>query len=235
MVVKSQTAAMLGPGIPHRIFGGAQPRRSLRPAPYALDGLHTKSMNAKQRYSGTHVPQLLPVASARPSKCGMAGPSVWTSNSPGIVRATTTTPSTSARAAANTLMAHRAVLAERAVNAKTPYCTDNWERLLHSRGLFAKYSHIPQGLRIGFNLSIPQVHTTQIPPNRDSIVEYAGPFNDIVTNEIRKGRYIGTFTAKELEILIGPFQTLPFSIIPKPGRPGLFRVLQNFSYPHEPS
>lgn len=66
-------------------------------------------------------------------------------------------------------------------------------------------------------------------------MELAGPFNDIVALELRKGRYLGPFLAKTLELLIGPFQSSPFSIIPKPGRLGLFRILQNFSYPDEPN
>ena len=35
-----------------------------------------------------------------------------------------------------------------------------------------------------------------------------------------------------MESLIGPFQSSPFSIIPKPGRPNNFCILQNYSFPH---
>jgi hypothetical protein len=32
--------------------------------------------------------------------------------------------------------------------------------------------------------------------------------------------------------MIGPFQSSPLSIIPKPGKPGKFRLIQNFSHPY---
>jgi hypothetical protein len=38
-----------------------------------------------------------------------------------------------------------------------------------------------------------------------------------------------------LESLIGPFQSSPFSIIPKPAKPDKFHILQNYSFPHLPS
>jgi hypothetical protein len=38
--------------------------------------------------------------------------------------------------------------------------------------------------------------------------------------------------ANELQDLIGPFQTSPLSIIQKLGKPGKFRLIQNFSFPH---
>ena len=56
-------------------------------------------------------------------------------------------------------------------------------------------------------------------------------FNQIVNTECeQKKRYIGPFSQAELEAEIGPFQTSPISIIPKPGPPEKFRMVQNLSY-----
>lgn len=38
-----------------------------------------------------------------------------------------------------------------------------------------------------------------------------------------------------MESLLGPYQTSPLSMIPKPGRPGKFRLVQNFSFHIDPS
>lgn len=82
-------------------------------------------------------------------------------------------------------------------------------------------------------MSIPHISATQAPPNKESIIEYSEPFHKLVTLEIQMGRYLGPFTATDIKALIGPFQSSPFSIIPKPGRPGHFRFVQNFSFPHD--
>ena len=43
---------------------------------------------------------------------------------------------------------------------------------------------------------------------------------------------MGPFSRQLTEFLIGPFQSSPFSIIKKPGKPSRFRLLQNYSYPY---
>jgi len=50
-----------------------------------------------------------------------------------------------------------------------------------------------------------------------------------------QGTYIRLFLANELQDLIGPFQNSPLYIIPKPGKPGKFCLIQNFSFPHAPN
>jgi hypothetical protein len=60
-------------------------------------------------------------------------------------------------------------------------------------------------------------------------------FNSIIQNELEKGRFIGPFLADTLKDLIGPFQSSPLSIIPKPGNAKKFRIVQNFSFPNQPS
>jgi hypothetical protein len=91
------------------------------------------------------------------------------------------------------------------------------------------------GLRFGFRLGFPVITVTQTPPNKDSIVEFKQQFDDIVTAEFAKGHYLGPFSRLELEECIGPFQSSPFSIIPKPGRRDKYRILQNYSFPLQPT
>jgi hypothetical protein len=77
---------------------------------------------------------------------------------------------------------------------------------------------------------------TYTPPNTTSVDNYHEAFDNTIQAEFKKGRYIGPLSKAKVEELIGPFQTSPLSIIPKPGKPGKFRLIQNLSHPaHPPS
>ena len=56
-----------------------------------------------------------------------------------------------------------------------------------------------------------------------------------MNKELAKGHYIGPFPFSKIEASLGPFQTSPLLLIPKPGKPGKFRLIQNFSFPIEVS
>jgi hypothetical protein len=127
------------------------------------------------------------------------------------------------------------VLAQRRSEPVTPYLWRAWQHALVGAGLLDRYPSVVRGLREGFVASFPRIDRMQIPPNRPSIDEFRVPFDRIVEGEVEKGRYVGPFTREELEEVIGPFQTSPFSIIPKAGKPGKYRIIQNFSYPSAPS
>ena len=132
-------------------------------------------------------------------------------------------------------MEPRSALERRKLLALTPYDPLLWESLLLVTGLIEKYPSIPQGLRSGFIINIPNIILTQTPPNKSIISEYQKQFDEIVGLELLKHRYIGPFSRQLTESLIGSFQSSPFSIMPKPGRPNCFRLLQNFSFPHNTS
>jgi hypothetical protein len=91
------------------------------------------------------------------------------------------------------------VLEQRKLKALMPYNPEAWEKELNAAGLLNRYPHIPEGLRQGFHLDIPNVRCTQVPDNKESIVTYQQEFDFIVQTEIKKGRYIGPFKADELE------------------------------------
>jgi hypothetical protein len=137
----------------------------------------------------------------------------------------------------NPLTALKCALEQRKLQALTPYKPMAWEHALRQAGLLEKYKHLPSSMQFGFDLHIPRITRTQAPPNKNSIdlPEHAEAFRKIVAAEFEKGRYLGRCSRAELESLIGPFQTSPIGIIPKPGRPGHFRNIQNFSFPHKVS
>ncbi|PPQ81825.1 hypothetical protein CVT24_005483 [Panaeolus cyanescens] len=147
----------------------------------------------------------------------------------------TTTRSTSAQAAENRLMELRHALELRRSKPVTPYHADAWERRLREAGLVEAYKDVPAGLRQGFWAGIPQIHQVFTPPNKSSIIDHGEAFQKIMDTEFSKERYIGPVSRQEAESLLGPFQSSPLHIIPKAGRAGRFRLIQNLSYPHKPS
>jgi hypothetical protein len=120
-------------------------------------------------------------------------------------------------------MEPKSALERRRLVPQTPYKAEAWVRELQRAGVLERFIRIPEGLRIGFEIDFPPITVVQVPPNKDS-------FDSIVQKELDKGRYIGPFRAEPLEALIGPFQSSPLSIIPKPGKPGKFRL----SFPNSP-
>jgi len=130
------------------------------------------------------------------------------------------------------LMEPSAALAHRKLKPLTPYIAEAWSQALQAAGAATRFATVITGLRYGFNMNFPLITQTQSPPNRDSIVIYQKEFNEIIQKEITKKRYIGPFLPATLELIIGPFQTSPLSLVPKAGKPGKFRLIQNFSFPH---
>ena len=114
----------------------------------------------------------------------------------------------------------------------TPYHPQAWLRLLRSASLLSKYPNLHHSLFHGFHLGIPPILYTNAPPNSPSIVLLSSEFSSIVDSEFLKHRYLGPFTRATLESLIGPFQTSPLSLVPKPHKPSAFRLVQNFSFPY---
>jgi hypothetical protein len=87
-------------------------------------------------------------------------------------------------------------------------------------------------IKHGALAGIPRILQTFTPLNKSSTESLSLIFNDIIQAEFDKGRYLGPFSRDELEDEIGPFQSSPLSLVPKSGKPGKFRLIQNLSYPH---
>lgn len=129
-------------------------------------------------------------------------------------------------------MALRSAISSRKLKAHTPFVADAWERWLHQADLSSKYPSLVHSIRFGFDIGVPTILSTHTPLNSHSLLNHQQEFSRIVQHEFDRGRYIGPFTRQELESIIGPFQTSPLSLVPKPHKPHVYRLVQNYSYPH---
>ena len=114
------------------------------------------------------------------------------------------------------------VLRHRKTNPLTPYKPDAWRRQLERHGLLGRYPDLYLSLTQGFDVGVPSIQQTYIPPNSSVINKYPEVYEEIVETEFQKGRYLGPFSRAELESLIGPFQSSPLSLVTKPGKPGRY-------------
>lgn len=108
---------------------------------------------------------------------------------------------------------------------------EEWRDALKAAKVLNVYPKIPQFITYGADAGISPIINTFVPPNHQSVALHQAPFNEIVNIEVQKGRYWGPYSRIELEDIMGPFQTSPLSLVPKAGRPGKFRLIQNLSYP----
>lgn len=132
-------------------------------------------------------------------------------------------------------MGLRSVLSRRALEALTPLRHSAWEAALHDLGLSTRYPNLVASIQFGFNAGIPLLTQTFTPPNSSTLSAFAAPFEDIVAHELATGRYLGPLSRKQVEALLGPFQSSPISLIPKPHKPNKYRVVQNLSFPRSPT
>lgn len=195
---------------------------------------HTTSTNATQKPFGTD-PLLDAGRTARDASSTQRGTSCApTGNGQTAAQPPLTIPATNAQDAASRLTGLRTVLERKKLDASSPYHPEAWRQHLLAAGLQDKYPNIPYDLQFGFDAGIKHITHTFTPPNRPSLYEHQAEFDDIVQTELQRGRYVGPVTQAEVESLLGTFHTSPLSIIPKPGQPGKFRIIQNLSSPHSP-
>ena len=120
-------------------------------------------------------------------------------------------------------------VSQRRQSPQTPLVADQWEHKLCTSLLYKKYPQIPEYIR---HDASAQLHRSYVPFNKESTETIPEIFNEIIKSEFDKGRYIGPFLQEELEGKIGPFQSSPLSLVPKAGKPGKYRLVQNLSHPH---
>ena len=108
----------------------------------------------------------------------------------------------------------------------TPYIPEAWEQWLRACNLVNRYPSIPDGLRHGFHTRLSNIANSFTPPsNNPSIKLHASMFKEIVDKEFTKGCYIGPFDLETITDLLDLIQTAPLSLVPKPGKPGKFRLV----------
>ena len=140
--------------------------------------------------------------------------------------------SMNARAAVTRRTALKRAVSHRRRHPLTPLVANKWEELLRATHLLARYPNIPMYLRHGAHAGIPKLLHSFTPLNKESTELLEDIFNKMIQAEFDKGRYLGPFTQEELEREIGPFQSSPLSLVPKAGKPGKYRLIQNLSFPH---
>ena len=84
----------------------------------------------------------------------------------------------------------------------------------------------------GFDVGVPSIQQTYIPPNSSLINKYPEVYKEIVETEFWKARYLGPFSKAELESLIRTFQSSPLCLVTKPGKPGKYSMVYDFLHPH---
>ncbi|CAA7270000.1 unnamed protein product [Cyclocybe aegerita] len=208
-----------------------QRRPPFRPAPFALVDNPTTSSSATPACSGTaHQPiagETKLVAWSTQKEPSSAPTGSDQQDAP----AQPTIPNTSARDADRPLMELRSALELKQHNPGSPYKADAWRWHLEATGLIHQYPTLPSDFEQGFDVGIPAISRTFAPANKSSIDTFSEEYNHNIQIEFERGRYIGPASCAEVEALLGPFQTSPLSVIPKPAKPGKFRLIQNLSYP----
>ena len=222
--------------LPSRLFGAAQSHQAQVPALYASGVTDTTSRCATALPPSTAKKRSLAVARmagsfVSPLDC----PYVRIGNDPLDALLPTIPNAISAPDARSPTTELRAVLSHRSRNPLTPYKHDAWRSTLQRLNLHERYPSLANSIQFGFDAGIRRLESSHTPPNSASLSELAHQFQEIQQNEFAKARYLGPCSKLEVEALIGPFQTSPISIIPKPGKPGKFRAVHNFSHPHTAS
>ena len=143
-----------------------------------------------------------------------------------------TSSATNAPVAEARITALRNALELRKSKALTPYKVEAWNSMLLQCNLYVKYPSLVNSLLDGFDAGIRPIYVTSTPPNSPTLLLHPVAYQEMVSNEFNKGRYIGPCTRQEVEALIGPFQSSPLSWVPKPGK---YRAVHNFSHPHSPN
>lgn len=132
-------------------------------------------------------------------------------------------------------MGQLTALADLRTKPVTPLLLSGWHALMLKHNLVNKYPSVLSIIQNGAVIGVPRIQHTFIPPNKPSVVQYASQFRTMLQHEYSTRRHLGPFTKAQLEVTLGPFQTSPLSIIPKSNKPGKFRLVQDFSYPHSPT
>ena len=203
--------------------------------PYVWGATNTSTPNVPQPSSGTEERSVCEETSKADSSSSMVSQFVSISKPWEGVQTQPTPHDTYVQDAGNQDTAPSSVLRHRRANPLTPYKPSVWCSRLDRHGLLEKYPTLYHSLMHGFNLGIPSIPQSYVPPNSPSINKLPAEYEEIVEKEFHKGRYLGPFSRAELESIIGPFQSSPLSLVPKPGKPGKFCGVHDFSHPRQPS
>ncbi|CAD6898639.1 unnamed protein product, partial [Tilletia caries] len=112
----------------------------------------------------------------------------------------------------------------------TPLKAAGWSAALQTYELGTRYPTIVAGITSGFDVGLPRIDRTFIPPNHKSATKDPDTVRTKIDKELAAGRYSGPFTRAECELTVGgPFQCSPISLAPKP--PDGWRFIQDAFFP----
>ena len=218
-----------------RLFHPAQPPRAYQSVHYAWPQTLTTSGSAAQKPSGTDPKPDVGKATKAGSSTLPAQPFAATGTAVKVVPPTCTSNATNALGAESRITVLRNVLEHRKNQALTPYKVNTWHSALHHCNLLTKYPKLLHSLHKGFDAGIRPIYITSTLANSPTLLQHPEAYQEVVSNEFHRGRYIGPCTRQEVESLIGPFQSSLLSWVPKANKPNKFRAIHNFSYPHSPT
>jgi hypothetical protein len=218
-----------------RLFRPAQPLRASQSVLYAWPQTLTTPGSVVPRPYGTGPKPGVERQTKEGSSPRQAPPYATTGTLVEDAPRTCTSTVTNALAAETRTMELRSVLEHRKSRALTPYKVKAWEDFLLRCNLLVKYPKLLLSLQKGFDAGIRPIYLTTTPTNSSTLHQHPEAYREMVSNEYNKGRYIGPYSRHEVESLIGPFQSSPLSWVPKPGKPGKYRAVHNFSFPHSPT
>ncbi|KAE8186640.1 hypothetical protein CF335_g7386, partial [Tilletia laevis] len=110
-----------------------------------------------------------------------------------------------------------------------PLSSEGFASALKQYGLLDAFQTTVDGPRDGFDFGVPRINKTITPPNHASARDNRQALNNFAAKEVEKGRWAGPYSKNEVERIVGPFQSSPLGIIPKPN--GKVRLIQDFSHP----
>ena len=226
---------LTGPPPRTRFFHPAQPRKAYQSVLSAWPPTLTTRESAIPTLSGTAPKPGAEKARREDSLPQQAPPYAATGTTGEVAPPPCTSSTTNALDVGARTTGLRDALEHRKSQALTPYRVEAWESLLRRCNLHVKYPNLIHSLRKGFDAGIRPIYSTFTPANSPSLLLHPKAYQEMVTKEFNKGRYIGPCTRQEVESLIGPFQSSPLSWVPKPGKPGKYRAVHNFSHPHTPT
>jgi hypothetical protein len=216
------------------LFGQAQARESHPLAPYAWEGTVTKSTNARQAPCGVAKRPIAGGTNRDASSTQVEMLSVPTGNARSVAPVRGLGTVTNAQGVERTITELKIALEHRRNRALTPYHHETWHRLLTKHQLLEKYPFIPRSLQFGFDAGISPINSTFTPDNSPTLYVHTKQYHEIMEREFNSGRYIGPASKDEVEELLGPFQSSPLSLVPKPGKAERYRAVHNFSFPRSP-
>jgi hypothetical protein len=173
---------------------------------FAWEGTIMKSTSACQARCGAAKKPIAGETNKVTLSTWVESSSVQTGNDPLVVPTLEWATVTSVQGVGKTAMELKIVLEHRKNRVLTEY------------KLLENYPFIPQGLQFGFDAGIHPISSTFTPDNIPTLYVHTKQYQEIMDQEFSSGRYIGPCSKDEVEELLGPFQSSPLSLVPKPGK-----------------